>query len=274
MKPYLQSVTEELKLRNYSPRTVKSYIACLREYFLFVKKSPKLDIENIKEFLLKKQQQGCASQTLNLYLCSIKFFYREIQQIKQDFHLKFAKKPTRLPFVLSRNEIQKIINTISNFKHRLLISLAYGAGLRVSEVIHLKIKDVQIEEGFLYIRQAKGQRDRLALLPDKLKEEVQKIIWGKKKDQYLFESERGGILTTRTAQKIFTLAFEKSGIQKQATFHSLRHSFATHLLENGVDLRYIQTLLGHQNIRTTQRYTHVTHAALTHIKSPLDRYCT
>ena len=150
-----------------------------------------------------------------------------------------------------------------------MIALAYGAGLRVSEVVNMRLKDINIAELTIHIKQAKGQKDRISILSEKLVNDLEQLIATKNQNAYVFESERGGKLTTRTAQKIFENALAKSGIKKNANFHSLRHSFATHLLENGVDVRYVQELLGHQNIRTTQVYTHVTNPKLKNIKSPL-----
>ncbi|MBU0964460.1 tyrosine-type recombinase/integrase, partial [Patescibacteria group bacterium] len=163
----------------------------------------------------------------------------------------------------------KMIDSIRNAKHKLLISLTYGSGLRVSEIVSLKVKDLDLEELVIHIKQAKGKRDRITIFPGKLKQDMQSFIDGKEKNDYVFASERGGKLSSRTAQKVFEHALKRAGIQKQASFHSLRHSFATHLLENGTDIRYVQELLGHQNIRTTQRYTQVTHTSLKKIISPL-----
>jgi site-specific recombinase XerD len=150
-----------------------------------------------------------------------------------------------------------------------MLSLAYGAGLRVSEVIKLRVQDIAISELSIVVRDGKGGKDRITLLPEKLCSELETIMAGKTGDQYLFESERGGILTTRTAQVVFERSLKLARIKKSATFHSLRHSFATHLLENGVDVRYIQQLLGHASITTTQQYTKVTNPQLRNIKSPL-----
>lgn len=190
-------------------------------------------------------------------------------KIPQKINLKFAKRSKKLPIVLSREEINKIIEVLPNKKHKLLISLAYGAGLRVSEVINLKVKDINPEELTIHLKDAKGKKDRITIFPEKIKFDIINIMDGKDKNNFIFESERGGKLTERTAQKVFENALKKSGIQKDATFHSLRHSFATHLLENGVDIRYVQELLGHQNIRTTQLYTRVTNPSIKKIKSPL-----
>jgi site-specific recombinase XerD len=150
-----------------------------------------------------------------------------------------------------------------------MLSLAYGAGLRVSEVIKLRVQDIDISELSIVVRDGKGGKDRITILPEKLRGELQTMMAGKNGDAYLFASERGGILTTRTAQIVFAKSLKLAGIMKNATFHSLRLSFATHLLENGVDVRYIQQLLGHASITTTQLYTKVTNPKLKNIKSPI-----
>lgn len=149
------------------------------------------------------------------------------------------------------------------------MSLAYSAGLRVSEVVNLRVRDIDITEMTITVRQGKGMKDRLTVISPRILDSLHKFTAGKKGNDYLFESERGGKLTTSTAQLVFQQCLKKSGIQKEATFHSLRHSFATHLLENGTDVRYVQALLGHANIRTTQIYTHVTNPMIKNIKSPL-----
>lgn len=267
----LDKIKDELRLRNYSRRTIAAYLTCLADYFKYVrsvKKDP--DISLIKKYLLEKQAKGQSPQTVNLYLNAIKYFYREIFKSPTSIDLKFAKTSNKLPIVLSRAEIEKIIGEIKNKKHRLLVSLAYGAGLRVSEVVNLKVGDVSLDELTLHIKEAKGKKDRLTIFPEKLKADLAELMALQHGNEYLFESERGGKLTERSAQKVFENALQKSGIRKDATFHSLRHSFATHLLENGVDVRYVQELLGHRNIRTTQLYTKVTNPRLKNIKSPLE----
>jgi len=271
MQDYLEKIEIELKVKNYSIKTVKGYLRCLKEYFAFRKKNLwQLDVANIKSFLLKKQEKGYSPQTINLYLNAIKFFYKKIIKTPKKINLQFSKRSKKLPVVLSRKEILEIISTIKNSKHKLLISIAYGAGLRVSETISLKVKDVQLEGLTLHIKEAKGQKDRITIFPEKLKISLKNLIAGKSKNDYVFQSERGGRLGARTAQNIFQKALKNANIKKEATFHSLRHSFATHLLEDGVDVRFVQELLGHQNIRTTQMYTKVTNPSIRKIKSPLD----
>ncbi len=259
-----------MRLRNYSRQTIKSYIGCLTDFFKNKGRDfEKMDFEFIRSFLLAKQEKRYSPQTVNLYLNAIKFFYHDVVKNNQKIDLKFAKRNQKLPVVLARDEVSRIIASAKNNKHRLMIALAYGAGLRVSEVVDLKIKDVNLDELMIHIKQAKGKKDRITVFPEKLKADVASLINLRDKDDYVFASERGGKLTTRTAQIIFEKALAISGIGKDATFHSLRHSFATHLLENGVDVRYVQELLGHQNIRTTQIYTHMTNPGFKNIKSPL-----
>ncbi|MCA9302136.1 tyrosine-type recombinase/integrase [Candidatus Nomurabacteria bacterium] len=200
---------------------------------------------------------------------SIKFYYRNVLKNTKKIEVQLAKKPKSLPIVLSRSEVEKILKSPKNAKHRLLLALAYGAGLRVSEVVSLKIQDLDFEELTVHIKQAKGQKDRISVMPESLADSLRGLTAGKERDDLVFASERGGKLATRTAQKIFENALKDSNVKKDATFHSLRHSFATHLLENGTDVRYVQELLGHQNIRTTQRYTQVTNPKLKNIRSPL-----
>jgi integrase/recombinase XerD len=271
LQELLQKIKDELKLRNYSPRTIESYLSCLAEYFKYIKNIKREpDISIIKKYLLEKQDRKQSSQTINLHLQAIKYFYREIMKSKTDIDIKFAKTASKLPVVLSKNEIEKIINSIKNKKHQLLIALSYGAGFRVSEAINLKVRDININELSIHLKGAKGNKDRITIFPEKLKNDIINISAGRKADDYFFKSNRDGKLTERTAQKVFENALNNAKIEKDATFHSLRHSFATHLLENGVDVRFVQELLGHANIRTTQIYTKVTNPSIRKIKSPLE----
>ncbi|MDD5721235.1 MAG: tyrosine-type recombinase/integrase [Candidatus Pacebacteria bacterium] len=271
MKVYLKKLEDELKLRNYSPKTIKSYVGCVAEYLRTKQNNfDSVDVDFIKRYLLSKIDKKMSSQTINQSLQAINFFCWNVLKFHNKIDIKFAKTPSKLPIVLSRNEIEKIIDSISNEKHQLLISLSYASGFRVSETTNLKIKDLNLAELTIHIKGAKGNKDRITIFPKKLSKKIEKSITGRNLNDYVFASERGGKLTERTAQKIFENALKKCNINKEATFHSLRHSFATHLLENGVDVRYVQELLGHANIRTTQLYTKVTNPAIKNIKSPFD----
>lgn len=271
MEEYLNKTKKELLLRNYSPKTIKSYLLCIELYLKYKKKDfDKINEEDIKDFLLLLKAKNKSPQTINLYLNAIKFFYNQVLKIYQKINLKFAKRNKSLPIVLSRDEIKKIIESTSNNKHRLMITLSYSSGLRVSEIVSLKIKDLNLEELTIHLKETKGMKDRITIFPEKILNEIKNLTTGKSKDAFVFESERGGKLTTATAQKVFIKSLQRAQIKKPATFHSLRHSFATHLLENGTDVRYVQEILGHSNIRTTQIYTHVMNPAIRKIKSPFD----
>lgn len=270
VKYFLNQVYRELQFRNYSPRTVRLYMGCLKHFLNvadFDVSSP--SPSNIKEFLVKKKEQGKASQTICLYLNSIKFFYRHVIYKPEILALTHPKRTKKLPIVLMKSEIKGIINNIRNQKHKLMVALAYSSGLRVSEVVKLKVKDVNLEKGLIHIRLSKGKKDRYTIFSDKLVLFLKKFMVLKKAEDYLFESERGGRLTSRTLQVVFKKAVLRAGINKNITFHTLRHSFASHLLETGVNLRYLQKLLGHKNLSTTQIYTSVALPNIMRIKSPL-----
>ena len=270
MDVYLKKLEDELKLRKYSPKTIKAYTVCVENYLKAKRSNFEIvNVNFIKQYILSKINAGKSSQTTNQNLQAINFFCWNVLKYKGKIDIHFAKTPSKLPIILSRDEIQKILSEISNEKHKLMIVLAYSGGLRVSEIINLKIKDINLAELIIHIKGAKGNKDRITVFPEKLIIDVEKSIANKNSNDYFFTSERGGKLTERTAQKVFKNALRKTGIKKDATFHSLRHSFATHLLENGTDIRYVQALLGHSNIRTTQIYTQVTNPALKNIKSPL-----
>ncbi len=259
-----------MSLRNFSPATRKSYLGCSRRFFQahpnqLIQPDPYV----IEQFLYSLVETGSSSQTIQSYLHAIRFYCREVLGVDIHVRIKHFKRVSRLPVTLSHVEIERILSVVLNPKHRAMIALAYGAGLRVSEVVQLRVGDVDFDDYIVYIYQGKGKKDLVSILPEALRVDLGKAVAGKAPDDFLFASERGGRLSSRSIQIVFSRALRKAGIQKPATFHSLRHSFATHVLEQGTDLRIIQKLLGHANIRTTQRYTHVSTASIRAIKSPL-----
>lgn len=267
---YLSQMERELRIRGYSPRTREAYLTCLKIYFDFKGDNlGQLDDDNVKSFLDKLEKGGRSGQTLNVYLNAIKFFYCQVTGKYWKTGIRYCKKPKKLPTVLTKTEIMAVIEETINLKHKLILTLAYGGGLRLSEVRNLKVEDVLIDENCIMIKQGKGNKDRMTIFPEKVKEVLEKYLASKGAGELVFESNRGGKLSVRTIEKVFANGLKKTGIKKPATFHSLRHSFATHLLENGTDIRYVQELLGHANIRTTQVYTQVTSLKLKNIKSPL-----
>lgn len=265
----IQRLVRELRLKNYSRRTIEIYSGQVAKYIQFCGEGwERFGQEKVKDFILDGQEKGLSPQTLNLGIQSLRFFYSFV--LGRDWSkMGGLKKSQKLPIILSLGEIQKMLAVLQNKKHKLLLALSYGAGLRVSEVVSLQVKDLDFEEGLLTVRCGKGRKDRVTVLPELLAADLHAFCADKGVNKLIFESDRGGSLTTRAAQKIFAMALKKAGIRKEASFHSLRHSFATHLLGNGVNLRIIQELLGHASSRTTERYTHVSHALVGRVQSPL-----
>ena len=260
-----------MSLRGYSHSTRKTYMYNIEKYLEFDKEGMRrYSQQMVQQFLFQKLKEGVGPVSRNLYLCAIKFFYFNVIGRRKDIKVPYAKRPKSTPLFLSRRTVLAIADSTNNLKHKLIILLAYGAGLRLSEVINLKVYDVKVFQRMIYIRNGKGSKDRYTIFPDKIWDRLRRYIRNKKLYQYVFESNRGGKLHSRTVQKIFKNALKKSNVEEQdATFHTLRHSFATHLIENGVNLRYVQKLLGHSSIRTTQIYTHVRRHMIKTIKSPL-----
>lgn len=248
-----------MRVAGYRPQTIDAYVRCVSE----------IGDQDLMKFLDKLALKHRSAFTLNQYHAAYKLYMTKILNKSWSISFPYAKRHKKIPIVLSRQEISKIVSCTKNIKHKLLLSLSYGSGMRVSEVINLKVGDVNIDDLTISIKNAKGGNDRLSIIPEKIANDLRNLTASKNFNDYLFESVRGGKLTTRTAQVVFAKSLNLADIQKPATFHSLRHSFATHLLENGVDIRYIQKLLGHTSITTTSLYTKVTNPALINIKSPL-----
>ncbi len=274
IQSYITKLQTEIKVRNYSFRTVESYTQCV-EYFLKYRIQAEEKIQNIDRELIKKlvlhlQSKNKAPKTINLYKSSVMFFCNEVLGLHLD-PLPLARENKKLPVILSFQEVKQLIDSYMNPKHKLLIELSYGCGLRVSEVVNIRIKDIDLDRHTIVIRQSKWKKDRQIPLPNTLLSKLETIYRDARSDDYLFPSQQSWMLTTHTVQLLFHQWYKRIGIKKDVTFHSLRYSFATHLLEQGTDIRYVQALLGHANIRTTQIYTHVMQPALDKIISPLDR---
>lgn len=262
---------QEMKLRNFSPKTVKNYLYYISDC---LKKSSKqarqINSQDIRSYLEKMADAGASSSTLNCAYSALRFYFETILRRKFFFAIPRAKKSQHLPIILSREEARRMVGILSNPKHRCIVSLLYGTGLRVGELVRLQMRDIDISRGVLRVFQGKGKKDRLTILPVSLKEILARQSKLKTPDDFLFTNGRGGRLTEASIQKIVALAARHAGIGKNVSPHTLRHSFATHLLENGTDIRYIQELLGHAKLQTTQIYTHVADNNLKNIKSPLD----
>jgi site-specific recombinase XerD len=261
---------EEMKLKNFSPRTVESYCYYIQNCLKYARVSPNLITESfIREYLSFLQSQNRSASTLNTAYSALKFYFEKILRRKFFIHIPRSKKEKTLPNVLSKSEMRRLIQGTNNPKHHTIISLLYGSGLRVGELVRLKMQDVDFDRKLVHVVLGKGKKDRYTLLPESLLTILQKQKLLKKSHDYLFTNEKGNHLTEKTIERIVKNAAGKAQIFKHVSPHTLRHSFATHLLENGTDIRYIQELLGHTKIETTQIYTHVT-IKNTNIISPLD----
>ena len=274
-KVKLNKLEQELRIRNYSQKTAKSYLYWNTAFLGFIGKSPKQvrtqDIKSYVSHLIGTKHIG--SNSIGLILNALRFYYDGILGRRLFARIKYPRKEFKLPVVLSKSEVKNLLQCIDNVKHKLLLGLIYSAGLRVSEAAALKVKDLDFENQILIVRSGKGKKDRQSLLPKIMRQVLKKYVGKKSLDDHVFESTRGGRLSERTIQKVFCQALKRVGIKKHATCHSLRHSFATHLLEQGTDIRYIQELLGHKNLQTTQIYTKVSSQNLKNIKNPLDDLC-
>jgi len=267
----IAKLEQEMKLRKFSPKTIKSYLHYITDLLKYSNKNPKtVTSDDIRNYLEHLADKNSSASTLNGAYSAFKLYFEKILCRRFFVNIPRAKCPKKLPETLTKEEVKKILGTIQNVKHKLLLGLMYSSGLRVSEVVICKVKDLDFESRLLRVRQAKGAKDRMTILSEKVCIVLQRYVKNKNSNDYVFESDRGGRLTERAAQKVFTEALQKSGIKKPASCHSLRHSFATHLLEAGTSIRYIQELLGHARLETTQIYTKVANTNLQTIKSPLD----
>jgi integrase/recombinase XerD len=265
MNALLLKLRRELEIRNSSVQTVRGYLYSVGK-FLDYSKNKGMNENIVKDYIqLNLQNKNPASVRKDLF--AIKFFFEKV--LRQKLNLPNPKKDSPLPNILTIDEIRRLVNSTPNVKHKLIIKFLYGCGLRVSEIVSLKKDDLNFEEGLIHIKLAKGKKDRFVKIPDSIARELESFV--KIRDgAYLFESNRGGKLTTSTVQAILKKAAKKAGIRKRVYPHLLRHSFATHLLESGTDLRIIQKLLGHSSVKTTQIYTQISQASIKNIKSPLD----
>lgn len=204
-------------------------------------------------------------------LASVKFLYEEVlkEEIDFDFNIKM-KKPSTIPQVLSIEEVQRFLNSFTNVKHKSIFTLCYSAGLRLSEILNLKISDIDSERMQIRIDQAKGKKDRYSVLAPSVLQLLRDYVKEYKPKEFLFEGQNGGKYSASSIQNLMRRHRKLAKIKKKATPHTLRHSFATHLLDNGTDIRFIQELLGHKHISTTQMYTHVSTRELKDVKSPVE----
>lgn len=273
----LSDFLQELKLKAYSSSTIRTYKNELLQLLKLLGKKPvsSLKSTDLKRYMVyAMEKEGISENTAHSRLNALKFYFEKVLGGEKFFwEIPRPKRRIQLPKLLNENEIARLFNSLSNKKHKAMLFTAYSAGLRVSEIVNLKIKDIDSGSMQIFIENAKGKKDRYVNLSPILLDILRKYIavCKPKPKEYLFESEQ--TLTaypTRTVQQIFNNAKRKAAITKDVGIHSLRHSFATHLLNKGTDIRYIKDLLGHFDIKTTERYLHVSKQKLVNIISPLD----
>jgi len=268
---FLDKLNVELKISKNSEYTLRNYLKANNQLSEFTKKTPEqITSDDLKKYIAENLSEKSSSSII-IFLSAIKYAFSNILEKDITASIKRPKKEKRLPSVLTKEEIKKLIGILDNKKSRLMVSLLYACGMRVSELVNLKISDLELEEKIGYIKQAKGRKDRMFNIPFFLLKNLEKQTQKQKEDnqEYLFTGAKGK-LSSRNIQKIVGKAAKRAEIKKNVHPHTLRHSFATHLLENGVDIRKIQELLGHADLSTTQIYTHISTEQLKKIKSPID----
>ncbi len=269
----LKEVERYMESRRYAPASIKSYMGMLKRFILDTGLTDfqLLKEDDIRQYnirLVRDQKVSFSHQ--NQWVNAVKVM---LHVVRTSIDLGVIERPIRrqkLPLVLSRNEVADLIMCTKNLKHRFLLSFLYGTGLRIGELINLKISDIDGDRKMVFVRAGKGLKDRMVPVGDGLLHQAREYYKAYQPKVYLIEGQDGGQYTARSAQQVMKQALSRAGIQKEATLHTLRHSFATHTMESGTDIRYIQAILGHSNPKTTMIYTHVSEAAMGRIRSPIE----
>jgi site-specific recombinase XerD len=270
----LKQFIETIQLKGYSSSTLKTYKNEFTVFLSYLNKKSASDcnLSDIRAYILHcLNELKLTEATIHSRINALKFYYEKILHFERfSIEIPRPKKPYQLPKVIDISEVKKLFEVTTNLKHNTMLKVCYGMGLRVSEIVNLKIIDVDSKSMQVIIEKAKGKKDRYVNLPQSLLQQLRSYFKEYKPKYYLFEGLNASQYSCRSAQQVFKHALEKAKINKVVGIHSLRHSFATHLLENGTDIRYIQELLGHNDIKTTLLYTSVSDKSIRKIKSPLD----
>jgi integrase/recombinase XerD len=268
---FLKKLEVELKISKNSEHTIKNYLQANKKLLENSNINPdKINEQEVKDYIAERLDKSSSSSVI-LFLAAIKYAYSTILKKDPTIDIKRPKKEKRIPTVLTKEEIKKLLDSFDTGKSILMTSMIYACGFRVSELINLKVNDLNFEEKIGYVKQGKGKKDRIFNIPDFLSKDLQKQAKKQKEknQEYLFTGPKGK-LSSRNLQKMIQKAAQRAGINKEVHPHTLRHSFATHLLENGTDIRKIQELLGHSSLSTTELYTHISTEELKKIKSPIE----
>ena len=259
MTPLREKMIQAMHQRGFSPRTHQSYLTAVTELARYFHRSPdRIDAGELQGFFdYLVQQRKLAPASCRVYLNGVRFLYLKVLEWPSfDVELVVPRRAQRIPELLTRSEVRRILVACRNPKHRMLLELTYGCGLRVSEVVGLRVRDIDGERGLVLVVQSKGAKDRMVTLPATLLARLRSYWTLCRPDQWLFPSSHGGSVCVTTAQRIFTNAKRRAGIDKVGGIHALRHAYATHQLEHGLPVHELQRLLGHSDLRSTERYLH------------------
>jgi integrase/recombinase XerD len=268
VKKYVEKIETELKLRGCSPRTIESYLFFLNPFLKLVQNPQNIEIDKVK-FFLASLIDKYSNKSRALAVSSLRFFFKRIVDRPDIFiKLEVPKKEKKLPTVLSVQEVRDLIDSTNFAKSKIILKMLYSSGLRISELVNLTPKDLDFQQNLGWVRKGKGSKDRMFKIAESIKKPLQKYISENPKNKYLFSEDSP--MSPRNVQIMIKKAAKKANINKKVTPHTLRHSFATHLLERGENLLVIQQLLGHENLETTRIYTHISQDQIKNVKSPLD----
>ena len=278
---FLKKLEVELKISKNSDYTINKYLHSNKELIDYSQKNPdEITDDDLKMYIAEKMSDSSPSSII-LFLAAIKYSFSNIIERDITKKIKRPKRDKKLPTVLTREEVKRLLNVLLNRKSKLMVSMLYACGMIVSELVNLKIDNLDFDEKIGYLKRAKGRKDRVFNIPGFLEEDLKKHIEEQKElmeqdesfnpEGHVFTGPKGK-LSARNLQKMVSKAAQRAGIKKDVHCHTLRHSYATHLLEDGVDIRYIQTLLGHSDLSTTQIYTHISTDEIKKIKSPIDSF--
>jgi integrase/recombinase XerD len=272
MTPLRQRFLDELARRNYSPRTVQAYLAGLVRFVRHYGRSPdQANADDLRTFQLHLVARKVSWSQFNQTVCALRFFFAHVLD-RPEFvpYIPFGRRRYRLPVILSPDEVRRLLAAVVYFRHRLMLRLAYGCGLRLGEVLRLRVADLDSGRGTLWVRGGKGGKDRGVPLPACLLDDLRAYWRQHRSADYLFPNRQGQPLHGASLQRAFKQALAASGLTKPATVHTLRHCYATHLLEAGLDLPTLQRLLGHNSVQTTMHYLHLRSERLRQVRSPLE----
>ncbi len=261
----------EMLRRGLSRRTIETYCGCVGVFLRKCNKEPrKVAISDVRGYLDSLIDKGVSGSTINVNLNAIKFMMENVLNKKFFANVKFSKTPKKIPVCLSKEEVMRLFSVVKNQKHLLILKLLYSTGLRVSEMLNLRVKDLELDEGFGWVRGGKGNKDRMFVIAKSIVGELRELVHSKDNDSLLFIGINGR-LSTRSVYQIVKTAAIDAKIRKKVHPHTLRHSFATHLVQNGDDIITVQNLLGHNDTKTTMVYLHTARKNMLDVKSPLDK---